>query len=444
VVFPRGWIVALSVLLAGIVPVGAQDRAREPTQNQAFESGPQSAGQRVERANLVRPTASVPPDVFPVASDARLAGDSARTRLVMDLSHTIEITAFTLADPYRVVIDLPQVTFRMPPRTGEQARGLVKAFRFGLVMQGGSRIVIDTTGPVRLDKAFVLDAADNQPARLVIDLAATDRPSFMRNLAQERPPVRETKRPEREAARSTDDGRPLVVIDPGHGGPDTGTIAANGEMEKNIVFEFAQALAEKLEKGGKYRVLMTRTDDRFVPLAERVRFARHEGAALFVSIHADALAAKSETDVRGATVYTLSESASDDEAGRLAEDENKADAIAGVNLSAEPEEVAGILVDLAQRETKNFSHHFARTLVGELKGATRLHPHSLKSAGFKVLKAPDVPSVLVELGYVSNKQDLKLMTSQAWRGRTSAAVAHAVNAYFSTRLAGSAPPRGDN
>src|SRR5581483_11846041 len=203
--------------------------------------------------------------------------------------------------------------------------------------------------------------------------------------------------------------------------------------------EFAQAFAGKLEKSGKYRVLMTRTDDRFVALGERVRFARHEGAALFVSIHADALAAKSESDVRGATVYTLSESASDDEAAHLAEDENKADAIAGVDLSSEPEEVAGILVDLAQRETKNFSHHFARTLVSELKSATRLHPHSLKSAGFKVLKAPDVPSVLVELGYVSNKQDLKLMTSDAWRSRTREAVTHAVNTFFSTRLAGSGP-----
>lgn len=432
--FPRGCIVALSVLLAGLAPAGAQE---------AVSAHAPSEGQRVERANLVHPAAAVLPDLYPIASDARLAGDGSRTRLVMDLTRTVDIAAFTLADPYRVVIDLPQVTFHLPPRIGEQARGLVKAFRFGLVMQGGSRIVIDTTGPVRVDKAFVLAAVDNQPARLVIDLVTTDRASFMRNLALTKPPVREAKRPEAEPVKRPDDGRPLIVIDPGHGGPDTGTIAAGGEMEKNIVLEFAQTLAEKLEKSGKYRVLMTRTDDRFVALSERVRFARHEGAALFVSIHADALAEKSESDVRGATVYTLSESASDAEAARLAEDENKADAIAGVDLSSEPEEVAGILVDLAQRETKNFSHHFARTLVRGLKSATRLHPHSLKSAGFKVLKAPDVPSVLVELGYVSNKQDLKLMTSDGWRSRTSDAVAHAVNTFFSTRLAGSGP-RGAN
>jgi len=426
-VFPRKCVFALcGVLLAG--PVGAQERVPE---------------RAPEHANLARPTAPAV-DAFPVASEARLGGDATRTRLVMDLSRSIDIAAFTLADPYRVVIDLPQVIFQFPARTGEQARGLIKAFRYGLVMQGGSRIVVDATGPVRIDKAFVVAAADGQPARLVLDLVSTDRASFMRTLALESRPVREAKKPERDTSKRPNDGRPLIVIDPGHGGPDTGTVASSGEMEKAIVLEFAQALSEKLEKSGKYRVLMTRTDDRFVPLGERVRFARHEGAALFVSIHADALAARGEADVRGATVYTLSDTASDSEAARLAEDENKADAIAGVDLSSEPEEVAGILVDLAQRETKNFSHHFARTVVAELKTAAKLHRNPLKSAGFKVLKAPDVPSVLIELGYVSNKQDLKLMTSDAWRTRTSEAVALAVNTFFSTRLAGSGPARGAN
>ena len=376
--FPRGCVFALcGVLLAGLLPAAAQEQGH---------------------ANLARPAAPVT-DAFPVASEARLGGDGTRTRLVMNLSRSIEIAAFTLADPYRVVIDLPQVVFQFPARTGEQARGLVKAFRYGLVMQGGSRIVIDATGPVRIDKAFVLAAVDNQPARLVLDLVSTDRASFLRTLALESRPAREAKKTEQPAKRSND-ARPLIVIDPGHGGPDTGTVASSGEMEKAIVLEFAQTLSEKLEKTGKYRVLMTRTDDRFVALGERVRFARHEGAALFISIHADALAARGEADVRGATVYTLSDTASDGEAARLAEDENKADAIAGVDLSSEPEEVAGILVDLAQRETKNFSHHFARTVVGELKTAAKLHRNPLKAAGFKVLKAPDVPSVLIELGYV--------------------------------------------
>ena len=363
---------------------------------------------------------------------------------MFDLSRTIEIAAFTLADPYRVVIDLPQLTFQLPARTGEQGRGLIKAFRYGLVMQGGSRIVVDATGPVRIDKAFVLESVDGQPARLVLDLVATDRASFMRTLALEGKPRRAPETKPAEVAKRPNDGRPLIVIDPGHGGPDTGTIASSGEMEKTIVLEFAQSLSEKLEKSGKYRVTMTRSDDRFVPLGERVRMARGQGAALLISIHADALAKRHEADVRGATVYTVSDTASDDEAARLAEHENKADAIAGVDLSSEPEEVADILIDLTQRETKNFSAHFARAVVGELKNAAKLHKHPLKSAGFKVLKAPDVPSVLIELGYVSNKQDLKLMTSEAWRARTSDALTQAVNTYFSTRLAGSGPPRGSN
>jgi len=413
-----------------ITTAGAQERAPEKP--------------AVERANLVRPTVPVPADLFPIATDARLGGDAGRTRLIMDLSRTIDVAAFTLADPYRVVVDLPQITFQLPAKTGSSPRGLVKAFRYGLVMQGGSRIVIDTTGPVRVEKAFVLDPVEKQPARLVIDLVSIDRAAFMRNLALEKPPVRtgETKRA--EPAKRPGDGRPLVVIDPGHGGIDNGTVAATGEMEKQIVLEFAQALQARLEKAGKYRVAMTRTDDRFVALGERVKFARTQGASLFISIHADALASPGESDVRGATVYTVSDTASDAEAARLAEAENKADAIAGVDLSSEPEEVADILIDLTQRETKNFSHHFARTAVSELKSAAKLHKHPLKSAGFKVLKAPDVPSVLVELGYVTNKHDLKLMVSEAWRAKTTDALAQAVNAFFSPRLAGSGPRAGAN
>jgi len=429
-VFPRAASAfgALLSVLAGASAAGAQERVQERVS---------------EHAALVRPTMPVPADLFPIATAARVAGDTGRTRLVVDLSRPIDVAAFTLADPYRVVIDLPQVTFQLPARTGENGRGLIKAFRYGLVMQGGSRIVIDAASPVRIEKAFVLEAVDDQPARLVLDLVSIDRASFLRNIALDTRPRRgsEAKAAALQPA-DRNDGRPLVVIDPGHGGPDTGTIASSGEMEKTIVLEFAQALQAKLEKSGKFRVLMTRADDRFVPLGERVRIARHQAAALFVSIHADAL--RSDGDVRGATVYTLSETATDSEAARLADDENKADVIAGVDLSSEPEEVADILIDLTQRETKNFSHHFARSVVGELKNAAKLHKHPLKSAGFKVLKAPDVPSVLIELGYVSNKQDLKLLTDAAWRTRTSDAVAQAVSTFFATRLARSGPGHGSN
>jgi N-acetylmuramoyl-L-alanine amidase len=375
---------------------------------------------------------------LPVASDARLGGDDSRTRFVLDLNQGVTVTTFTLADPYRVIVDLPQITFQLPAKAGAEGRGLVKAYRFGLIMQGGSRIVLDATGPVRVDKAFVLDSVDGQPARLVIDLVATDRESFLRNVALDERAHRPVDPPTKPDKPAKADTRPLVVLDPGHGGLDSGTSAASGEVEKNIVLEFSQLLREKLEKTGKYRVMMTRSDDRFVPLTERVRFARTHQAALLISIHADAVGRR-EPGARGATVYTLSEKASDAEAAQLAEAENRADVIAGVDLTAEPGDVADILIDLAQRETKTFSSHFARTLLTELRNTARLHKHPLKSAGFRVLKAPDVPSVLIELGYVSSSDDLKMLISESWRSRTADSIMHAVHTYFATRIAGATP-----
>lgn len=370
-------------------------------------------------------------DSYPVATDARLGGDEAQTRFVMDLSRKIDLTAFTLADPYRVVVDLPQVTFQLPANAGANGRGLIKAFRFGLMMEGGSRVVFDLAKPARVDKAFVVDAADGAPARLVLDLVATDRDGFMRKVALDTKAVRAAVPAKPGPQADSGDPRPLVVLDPGHGGIDTGTRAPSGELEKDIVLDFAQRLRDRIEKSGKYRVLMTRTHDTYVPLAERVRIARNAGASLFVSIHADSLPHK-EGDAQGATIYTLSETASDPQAAQLADQENRSDVIAGVDLKTEPDDVAGILIDLAQRETKTFSVQFAHNLASEMKEATRLHKDPVKSAGFRVLRAPDVPSVLVELGYVSNKQDLESLLSDSWRDRTATSIAQAVDGFFSS------------
>jgi len=411
--FPFSAIVLSGLLLGGLVLGGASAAER---------IGPSAA------------PASAPND-FPVASDVRLGGDDTQTRLIVDLSHKIDIRAFTLANPYRVVLDMPQVTFQFPSKAGEVGRGLIKAFRFGLVMQRGSRMVIDLVRPAQVDMAFVLGAANDQPARLVLHLTATDREAFMRNVALESRAPEGSKPQTPPETKVNGDSRPLVVIDPGHGGIDNGTRAASGEMEKTIVLEFSQLLRDKIEKAGKYRVLMTRTDDTFVALGDRVQFARARQAALFISIHADALRRR-EGDAQGATVYTLSERASDPRAARLAEAENQADVIAGLDLSNEEKDVAGILIDLARRETKTFSVQFAQTVVATLKNATRLHQHPLKSARFVVLKAPDVPSVLVELGYVSNRADLKSLISTEWRDRTADSIVRAMDAFFSTRLAG--------
>ncbi|OQW54112.1 MAG: N-acetylmuramoyl-L-alanine amidase [Proteobacteria bacterium SG_bin9] len=392
---------------------------------------------------------------FPVASDVRVAGDAKQTRFILDLDRKVELRAFTLADPYRVVVDLPQVTFQLQNGAGETKRGLIKAFRYGLVMAGGSRLVFDLAGPAKIEKAHVVDAANGQPARLILELAAVDRTTFVQQLsADSRPqlrpafggtPIETTSATPaalnaNAATGSKPDARPVIVIDPGHGGIDHGTEASTGEMEKTLVLDFAKALRDRIESSGKYRVVMTRSDDTFVALGERVKVARNHTAALFVSIHADALP-RGDSSAQGATIYTLSDKASDAEAERLAELENKADAIAGFNLTEEPSDVADILIDLTQRETKTFSNRFARTLMGEMKSVARMHKHPLKSAGFKVLKAPDVPSVLIELGYVSNKDDLKLLVSESWRSRTVGSVAQAVEAFLGKRVVNATPGR---
>jgi len=336
----------------------------------------------------------------------------------------------------------------LPVGAGTASRGLVKAFRYGMVMPGGSRIVFDLTGPAKIAGSYVLDAANGQPSRLVLEMEEVDRAAFNQATATESTPGLRPAIAAANGAAATEilippkpaippDLRPVVVIDPGHGGIDNGT-QSNGETEKNLVLGFALALRDRIEKAGKYRVVMTRTDDTFIPLADRVKVARNQSAALFVSIHADALPRR-EGDAQGATIYTLADKASDTEAERLAEAENKADAIGGVNLTEEPTDVADILIDLAQRETRTFSNRFARLLMGEMKNTVRMHKHPLKSAGFRVLKAPDVPSVLVELGYVSNKGDLEHLVSENWRSKTVGSMAQAIDLFLAKRLAIAGP-----
>lgn len=386
---------------------------------------------------------------FPVASDVRVAGDDQQTRFILDLDRKIDARAFVLGDPYRVVVDIPQVAFNLPAGSGTAGRGLIRAFRYGLVMPGGSRVVFDLTGPAKIEKTYVMDAANGQPARLVVELAAVERSAFKPSSpGDDRPILRPaivadasgmaTETTGSAKAGKAADSRPVIVIDPGHGGVDNGTQAASGESEKTLVLDFAKALRDRIEKSGKFRVVMTRDDDTFIPLGDRVKIARANMASLFVSIHADALP-KREGDAQGATIYTLSDKASDAEAEKLAEAENKADAIAGINLTEEPADVADILIDLTQRETRTFSSRFAKLLAGEMKTVARMHKHPLKSAGFKVLKAHDVPSVLVELGYVSNKDDLQHLVSESWRSRTVGSVAQAVDAFLGKRVVSAGP-----
>ena len=369
-----------------------------------------------------------------VASAIQVALEGRETRFAVQFDRNPQFRAFVLADPDRVVIDLSHVNFELPAEAGTGANGLVKAFRYGLVMPGSSRIVLDLAGPARIDSAEIQDRG--QGTQLVLRLSSIDAAAFAAAAAQapDNRPVPEAvaSLPDPKNSPKAIDRRPVVVIDAGHGGLDNGTMSG-GEAEKNLVLEFALALRDRIEAGGKFRPVMTRADDTFIPLGDRVKIARANNAALFLSVHADALPRR-EGDAQGATIYTLSDKASDAEAQRLADLENKSDAIGGVNLTEEPTDVADILIDLAQRETRNFSNRFARILMTEMKSTARMHKRPLKSAGIKLMKAPDVPSVLIELGNVSNHRELQQLVSTEWRSKTVGAVNHAVEAFFNKRV----------
>lgn len=422
----------------------------------------------------------------PDVTGTRLGGDAKRTRFVADLTEAVKFNAYVLRDPYRVVVDLEQVDFQLPAGLGETGRGLIKAYRYGLIDPGRSRIVMDAVGPVLIDKTFSIGPANGQPARIVIDMVPTTAKAFalIRGPKKGEPPEENQNRTvvgpvldaegvpvevppanSNEAFASNTDGgiakgpaailRDMasawlnidpggsadeskephvrtIVIDPGHGGIDPGAIGAHGTTEKTIVFAFSKELQKQLNRSGRYRVILTRDADVFLSLKERVQVARENKADLFIAVHADAVRG---ADVRGATVYTLSETASDEEADQLAHDENRSDLIAGVDLADESEEITGILIDLAQRESKNHSVAFAKSIVGHLRSMTELTTRPVRSAGFRVLKAPDVPSVLLELGYLSDNADERLLLSSAWRQKVAGAITDAIDTYFGAALA---------
>ena len=378
--------------------------------------------------------------------DLQTAGEL--TRLVFELSAPITAKGHVLAQPDRVVIDLPEITFQIDPskgrgpatpkpdprrrqmQTAQPLLGAVSSYRFGLVSPGKSRVVIDLAHPSRIARLISEPLPGGQGARLVIELGKTERSAFLAEAAKaaEARPASAVMPVGPGAAAG---GLPIVVLDAGHGGIDAGAHALNGALEKDIVFDFARALAVRLERSGQVKVVLTRDSDVFIALGERVRKARAAGAALFISIHADTLSY--DGSVSGATVYTVSDRASDAEAARVAEKENQADIVAGLDGTEDQGDVSDILFDLTRRETRAFSHVFARTLVGYWQEIGSLNKNPHRSAGFRVLKAPDVPSVLLELGYLSSKSDLASLTSPQWRDKATELVAKAVEGFFKDR-----------
>jgi len=359
----------------------------------------------------------------------RLERRGETVRLIVETSARAQVEAWPMAGPDRIVVDLPDLAFALDPAAGRSTDGkaldpLVKSYRFGLFAPGRSRMVLELARPAKILRAESVEA---EGARIEIDLAPTDAKSFAAAAARRSDAADAVAQPPLAPAAA---GKPVVVIDPGHGGVDMGATGKHGELEKQIVFDFARTLAAKIEARGKAHAILTRTEDIFIPLAERMRFGRRAKAALFMSIHADTLGAG---HVEGATVYTVSAKASDAEAAKIAETENRADLAGGLEKADGAEEVGDILFDLTRRETRAYARDFAQSLVSVWKQAGSLNKNPTRSAGFVVLKAHDVPSVLLELGYLSSEKDLARLTSSDWRDKASDVTAGAIEAFLAER-----------
>jgi len=377
--------------------------------------------------------------------------------MVMELSRPSDFRAFTLQNPPRLVIDLPALSWQ----AGQPAPppgSLVRAIHAGVLQPGISRVVVDLTNNAAIQSAFSLPSSGTNPDRLVIDFAKADtsyNPTTQKTFGSlntvapdfhgtavdtgdhvlKLPPQAATVAPKTNSdaasappAAAFKGKKPIIVIDAGHGGQDPGALGDGGHREKDVTLAAALELRKELEATGRYTVYMTRSKDVFIILQDRVKIARRYGADLFISLHADSI---DKPGVHGASIYTLSNKASDAQTAKLAARENRADLIAGIDLNTQDKEVADILIDLAMRDTMNQSKFFANTVVKQanardidmLEG-----PH--RFAGFAVLKAPDVPSVLIEMGFMSNRREVNQLSSDEGRQRIAGTIVAGVNAYF--------------
>jgi N-acetylmuramoyl-L-alanine amidase len=363
--------------------------------------------------------------VAPVAVGVRFSQNENAARLVFDLSRRIDANASALASPDRIIIDMPEVNFQLDPsigRIGAPPNGsLVKGFRFGLFAPGKSRIVVDLERAACPSEVSARSIVEGEPAaRLIIELKPCDPLAFAALV--------NSSAVSTAGAPTVAASAPVIVLDPGHGGVDGGARGLGGVQEKSVVLGFCAELKRQLDATNRYAVVMTRDGDQYVDLDDRVDIARKANASLFISVHADSLS--EDANVSGSTVYTAADRASDAEAARIAARENAAGRGPGASTRLDNPDVADILFDLNRRESRTYAHIFSRSLVDNLRGAAKLNHNPERSAGFVVLKAPEFPSVLVELGYLSNAQDVKSFASPEWRTKAAAAMVKAVNAFF--------------
>ncbi|MFK5637453.1 N-acetylmuramoyl-L-alanine amidase [Brucella sp. ZJ1_1] len=357
----------------------------------------------------------------------RMAGDDLRTRIVVMFDREPKLSTLLLDNPHRLVVDLPETRFGFDEKSMEP-RGLVSRVRYGLVGKGRSRLILTLRGPFKVADLRVLKNESASGYRLVADIVATSDREFADQLQGRKEITSSTDRDEKPVRAASQNGtaRPFtIMIDPGHGGIDSGAESLSGIKEKDLTLAFGQELRDRLAQDKNIKVLMTREDDTFLRLSERVRIARQHEADLFISIHADTI---NQHDIRGATVYTISDKASDSVARAMAERENKSDTLAGAAPEEQPE-VTDILLDLTRRETHTFSLSFAEKVIHSLQGQVNLINNPHRFAGFQVLRAPDVPSVLIEIGYLSNAEDEKLISNPEWRKKLADRLAIAIKAF---------------
>jgi N-acetylmuramoyl-L-alanine amidase len=424
--------VAPAASVPAVVPVS-------PPVEEAVLEAPAMLGAKPRAVAVAAPPAEVA---------TALAGDSNRTRFVIGLEKAAEFQVFSLSNPNRVIVELPDLKLQLPQISGSAPVGLVQSFRGGLSAPGKMRIVIDVTGPVVVEKATIEKAKDSAHSpRLVLEIVPVDAakpahasakkaiaggPSGLGAIGVQPPLPRLAQRPGANAANVY---KPIIVIDPGHGGHDSGA-TRNGAIEKDVVLAFSLKLREKLQASGRYKVLMTRDNDSFVDLDDRRDFADRAKASLFIAVHAD----YAGSDARGATIYSLRDNVAN-ELQRAARGGVSAEVLSNkeletVKTAAESDvgAVKGFLTDLALKElavNKERTKSFAGAVVETMGATTSMMNNPDREASFRVLKSAKMPSVLIELAYVSNRADAANLKSDAWRDKVSGSIMTAVDNYFS-------------
>ncbi len=398
--------------------------------------------------------AAPPASLAAPVPETSLKGNRARTKFIIGLERSVDFQVYSLTNPNRVFIELPDVMLQLPSQPGDAAVGLVKSFRGGQSAPGKARIVIDVTGPVVVDRAAIEKGKDGKTVRLVLEIVPVEvavetkadkpdakRPTVLAGASglgaiDVQPPMpRRAVSPQTRALAAF---KPVIVLDPGHGGDDTGA-QKNGTVEKDVVLAFSLMLRDKLNATGRYKVLMTRDTDVFVELNKRREFAEHNLAQLFVAVHAD----YAQASARGATIYSLRDSVASS-LQRSAKGETSEAIISERELaSAKPVDgdigaIRGFLADLIRLEVERNRDRtgvFVKSVIERMGESTSLKDNPDRSAAFVVIKSAKVPSILVELGYVTNQEDAELLKSEQWREKVSTSIVTAIENYFSHQLA---------